>query len=534
MGMSLNLDQLPDDIAELKRLLVARTAELATARNGLVVSALQIEKLKAQVARLKREVFGASSERLARELEQLELRLEEAEAAQAEAAAAISGAVEPSAADDEPQSPEAPETKQRRQLPAELPRTTQLHEPPRVCDCNALQRKVGEDVTEILEYIPGRFEVVRHVRPATSCRICGAMAQAPMPALPIPRGQAGPSFLAHMLIAKYCDHIPLYRQAEIYARDGIDIDRGRLADWVGRMAWLLRPLADRIAEHVMAGRGIHADDTPVPVLAPGNGKTRTGRIWVYLRDERPHAGAAPPAVLYRYTPDRKGERCRAHLAAFRGHLHADGYAGFAELYDVAGIGPPRVVEVACWAHARRKFFDLHKATSSAIAKEALDRIGALFDIEQTIAGQPPAQRAGVRQSKARPKLDALLIWFDEQLTLIPGKSELAGAIRYARSRWEALTRYCDDGRLEISNNAAENAIRPVALGRKNWLFAGADSGGERAAIFYTLIRTAKLNGLEPEAYLRNLLACIGEHPINRLDELLPWNSCRQATQSVAA
>jgi hypothetical protein len=220
-----------------------------------------------------------------------------------------------------------------------------------------------------------------------------------MPALPIPRGQAGPGFLAHVLIAKYCDHIPLYRQAEIYRRDGIDIDRGRLADWVGRMAWLVKPLADRIAAHVMAGRVIHADDTPVPVLAPGNGKTRTGRIWVYLRDERHHAGAVPPAVLYRYTPDRKGERCHAHLASFRGHLHSDGYAGFAELYDVAGMGPPRVVEVACWAHARRKFFDVHKATGSAIAKEALDRIGALFDIERTIAGLPPEQRAGLRQSK---------------------------------------------------------------------------------------------------------------------------------------
>jgi transposase len=527
--MSLTPDQLPDDIAELKRRLIVQSAELTAAKNGLLVSTLEVEKLKAQIGRLKRQTFGATSERIAREIEQLELRLEEAEAAQAEAAAAM-----PATADDTPpQSPEAPAKKPRRQLPTDLPRRTELHEPPRNCDCDAVQRTVGEDVTEILEYIPGRFEVVRHVRPATSCRICGAMAQAAMPALPIPRGQAGPGLLAHIAIAKYCDHIPLYRQAEIYARDGVDLDRGMLADWIGRMAWLLKPLAERIGAHVMAGRAIHADDTPVPVLAPGRGKTRTGRIWVYLRDERPHAGTAVPAVLYRYTPDRKGERCRAHLAAFRGFLHADGYAGFGELYAVAGVGPPCVVEVGCWAHARRKFFDVHQANGSAIAREALERIGVLFDIERGIAGLAPERRAAIRQSRAKPLLDALATWLDAQLQRIPGKSELAGAIRYARSRWQALTRSCDDGRLEISNNAAENAIRPIALGRKNWLFAGSDAGGERAAIFYTIIRTARLNGLEPETYLRDLFARIGEHPINRLDELLPWNSA-QSTMRAAA
>ena len=397
-------------------------------------------------------------------------------------------------------------------------------------------------MTEILEYVPGRFEVVRHVRPAYSCRSCEAMMQAPMPSLPIPRGQAGAGLLAHVAIAKYCDHVPLYRQAEIYARDGVDLDRATLADWVGRIAWLVRPLADRIGEHVMAGSVIHADDTPIPVLAPGNGKTKTGRLWVYLRDERPHAGSCgthasgmtPPAVLYRYTPDRKGEHCRAHLAPFGGHLHADGYAGFQELYESAEGVPPAIIEVACWAHARRKFFDVHHKNGSPIAKQALDKIGGLFDVERLIAGQVPEQRGRIRHDHARPKLDALKLWFDEQLKRIPGKSDLAGAIRYARSRWDALTRYVDDGRLEISNNAAENAIRPLKLGAKNWLFLGSDPGGERAAIFYTLIRTAKLNGVEPEAYLREVLTRIGEHPINRIDELLPWNIARPATQSVAA
>jgi transposase len=527
--MSLTPDQLPDDIAELKRRLIVQSAELVAAKSGLLVSTLEVEKLKAQIGRLRRQSFGAASERIAREIEQLELRLEEAEATQAEAAAAMPA----TANDTPPQSPDRPGKKPRRQLPADLPRRTELHEPPRSCDCDAVQRKVGEDVTEILEYIPGRFEVVRHVRPATSCRICGTMAQAPMPALPIPRGQAGPGLLAHVAIAKYCDHIPLYRQAEIFARDGVDLDRAMLADWIGRMAWLLKPLAERIGAHVMAGRAIHADDTPVPVLAPGKGKTRTGRIWVYLRDERPHAGDAMPAVLYRYAPDRKGERCRAHLAAFRGFLHADGYAGFSELYAGAGVGPPCVVEVGCWAHARRKFFDVHQANGSAIAREALERIGVLFDIERGIAGLAPERRTAIRQSKAKPQFDALAAWLDAQLQRIPGKGELAGAIRYARSRWQALTRYCDEGRLEISNNAVENAIRPIALGRKNWLFAGSDNGGERAAIFYAIIRTAKLNGIEPEAYLRDLFTRIGEHPINRIDELLPWNTAQSVMRAAA-
>jgi hypothetical protein len=267
---------------------------------------------------------------------------------------------------------------------------------------------------------------------------------------------------------------------------------------------------------------IHADDTPVPVLAPGRGKTRTGRLWVYLRDERQHAGPGPPAVLYRYTPDRRGERCREHLAAFRGHLHADGYSGFADLYRSADGKPAGVTEVACWAHVRRGFFDFHKATGSVIAREALDRIGVLFDIERTIAGRCAERRREVRQALARDKLEDFAKWLDAQLTLIPGKGDLAKAIRYARSRWAALSAYVDDGRLELSNNAAENAVRPVTLGRKNWLFAGSDSGGERAAIMLTSLRTAKLNGVEPEAWMRDVLRRIASHPINRLDELLPW------------
>ena len=546
MRMPLTLDQLPDDMAALKALLVAKDAELTAAKNGLVITQLTIEKLKAQIAKLRREKFGASSERVDRVLAQLELALEEAETAKAEAIAMLPQQPEPEAAlllaeGSAPAGSEGTPKKKRRQLPPEFPRHDVVHAPPGVCKtCGGSNlRTVSETVTEVLAYVPARFEVVRHVRPACSCRKCETMVQAPMPELPIPRGMVDASFLAHIVVAKFCDHLPLYRQAEIYARSGLDIDRSQLAEWLGHVAWLLKPLVERIADHVMAGRVIHADDTPVDVLAPGAGKTKTGRLWVYLRDERNHAGSAPPAVLYRYTPDRKGEHCRAELADFTGWLHADGYAGFGRLYEIAGMkssdaallhGPPRVAEVACWSHVRRGFWDEWASHKSAIAKEALDRIGAMFDIERTIAGAPPDIRRAVRQRTARPRIDELAIWLDAQLQKIPGKSDLAGAIRYARSRWHALTRYLDDGRLEISNNAAENQIRPAAVGRKNWLFCGSDAGGERAAAFYTLVRTARLNGVEPEAWLTDVTARIGAHPINRLAELLPWNWQSPATR----
>jgi transposase len=353
MCMPLAPDQLPDDIAELKRRLIATTAELSAttaelsattaelsaAKNGLVITQLTIEKLKAQIARLKRVQFGASSERMDRAIEQLELALEEAEAAKAEAVAATTQpATEQPSISVEATAAATPEKKKRRRLPPELPRRDVVHLPPDICKrCGGTElSNVSESVTEVLSYVPGRFEVARHVRPACSCRKCETMMQAPMPALPIPRGMVDASFLAHIAVAKFCDHIPLYRQAGIYARSGLEIDRSQLAEWLGHVAWLLAPLVELIARHVMAGRAIHADDTPVPVLAPGAGKTKTGRLWVYLRDERPHAGIAPPAVLYRYTPDRKGEHCRKELANFTGWLHADGYSGFARLYEIAG------------------------------------------------------------------------------------------------------------------------------------------------------------------------------------------------------
>ena len=534
LGMQIDLANLPTDTASLHEIIAAqaaeaaaREAELAAAKAGLMAKALELEKLRQQIAWLRRQQFGRSSEKIARTIEQLELKLEELEAeapaaTPADEAPATANAL-PTSADEQSSSPE-PAKRVRRALPAHLATRNIVHEPSCTCPaCGGEMRKVGEDVTEVLDYIPGRFEVVRHIRPALSCRRCERMVQSPMPSLPIERGQAGPGLLAHILVGKYCDHLPLYRQSGIYARDGVELDRATMASWVGKVASLTAPLVEAVAGHVMAAEKLHADDTPVPVLAPGNGKTKTGRLWVYLRDERPYAGEAPPAVVYRYSPDRRGEHPRAHLTRFKGFLHADGYSGFGPLYESKSSEPATVTEVACWAHVRRKFFDIHAENKAPIAAEALERIGRLFDVERAVMGRPPQQRLLIRQSAARPLVNDLATFLDASLATISGRSELAKAIRYARSRWAALTRYLDDGTLEISNNAAERAIRPLALGRKNYLFAGSDEGGDRAAAMYTLIETAKLNGLDPELYLREVLRRIADHPINRISELLPWN-----------
>ena len=520
--MALDPANLPTDIDALHRIVLAQEAELAAARAGLMAKALEIEKYKLQIARLRRMQFGRSSEKIERTIEQLELKLEELEAETAVSGDTPAIGEQPAAAEQSSQAER--KRSERRNLPAHLPARDVVHEPSCACPaCGGEMRKVGEDVTKILDYIPGHFEVVRHVRPAFSCRCCESMVQEPMPSLPIERGQAGAGLLAHILVGKYCDHLPLYRQSGIYAREGVELDRATMAAWVGKVTALASPLVEAVADHVMAAEKLHVDDTPVPVLAPGTGKTKTGRLWVYLRDERPVGGRAPPAVVYRYSPDRKGEHPRAQLAGFHGFLQADGYSGFGALYKTADGQPADVTEVACWAHVRRYFYDIHAETNASIAGEALQRIGQLFDVERAAMGRAPEQRRLLRQSSARPIIDRLAAFLDASLAQISGRSELAKAIRYARSRWTALTRYLDDGTLEISNNAAERAIRPLALGRKNYLFAGSDAGGERAAAAYTLIETAKLNGLDPEAYLREVIGRIADHPINRIAELLPWN-----------
>ena len=512
--MSLDVSALPDDVETLRAIVAAQAAELA-AKDSLIGT------LRLQLARLRRMQFGRSSERLAGAIEQLELALEDLEAEEAGAGLGAAGdddaASQPAPAKDKPA---------RRPLPDHLPREVVQHPAPGACPaCGGSLRLLGEDVTEILDWVPGRFRVVRHVRPKCSCRLCEAICQAPAPSLPIRRGRAGPGLLAHVLVSKYADHLPLYRQAEIMAREGVELSRSTLADWVGQCAALLRPLVDALARHVLAGAVLHADDTPVPVLAPGAGKTRTARLWAYVRDERPWGGPAPPAVLYRYSPDRRGEHPRTQLAGFRGMLQADGYAGFDGLYEGG-----RVVEAACWAHVRRRFYDLHVTGTAPLATEAVRRIAALYEVERDILGRPPHERARERQARAGPVLDALHTWLTATLARVPGQGDLARAIRYALNRWTALARYQGDGRLAIDNNAAERAIRPLTLGRKNWLFCGSDPGGTHAAAVMSLLESAKLNRIDPEAYLRHVLTHIADHPMSRIVGLLPWNIANLPTR----
>src|ERR1035437_5220571 len=528
-GVLPNLEAL--DPSELKALLLAQHAqifsnrkqiatqqqEILSQREQLASRDAEIGHLQLLIAKLRRMQFGRSSEKLNRQIEQLELRLGELEASRTieveslEPIAAVLAMARPV----------------RRPLPAHLPREVREYLPKQeTCpDCGGKLKRLGDDVSEILEYVPASLKVIRYVRPKLACACCDRIVQAEAPRRPIERGMAGPALLAHVLVSKYCDHLPLYRQSEIYARSGVELECSTLADWVGGTSQLLAPLVEALRRHVLSAAKLHANDTPVPVLAPGNGKTKTGRLWTYVRDDRPAGEATPAAVWFAYSPDRKGEHPQAHLGNFTGTLQADGYAGFDAVYETG-----RIQEAACWAHVRRKFYDLHVAHKSPVAAEAIERIAALYAIEKEIRGHPAEQRRQVRETRARPLLDSLKQWLEETLGKLSRKSDTALAVRYALSRWDALLRYVDDGCIEIDNNAAERSLRTVALGRKNYLFAGSDAGGERAAAIYSLIGTAKLNGLDPEAYLRNVLSRIADHPINRVEELLPWKFVAEAAE----
>jgi transposase len=522
--MSLAADSLPTDLAAAHEMimdqheaLLAAEARASAAESEAKFRALLIEKMKYTIAKLRHEKFGQSSERGA-VLEQLELALAELEedASQAETAAQLAAKAAKIAVHSFERRKPA-----RRPLPEQLPRERIVYPAPAACPCcGGILHKIGEDVTETLELIPRQWKVIQHVREKFSCRCCESITQPPAPSHPIARGRAGPGLLAQVLYAKYGLHLPLNRQSTAYAWEGIELDVSTLADWVGACAATLMPLVEAIRAHVFAAERIHADDTTVPVQAKG--KCRIGRLWTYVRDDRPFGGPAAPAAALFYSPDRGGEHPEQHLANYAGLMQADAYAGFNKLYQTTRKPGP-VIEAACWAHARRKFFDLARLQKAPIAIEAVERIDVLFAIEREINGLGPQQRLEVRGERSRPLIGELEAWLREQRRRLSSKSETAKAIDYSLKRWPALTRFLDDGRVCMSNNAAERILRCVAVGRHNWTFAGSDEGGHRAAAIYTLIETAKLNDTDPQAWLADVLARLPDHPARRISDLLPWN-----------
>ncbi len=523
---------LAERVATLEAALAGAEVRASAAEARATSSEALIAHLKLQIAKLSRQQFGPRSERSRRLLDQMELQLEELEATAtedellAEAAAARTTTV-------------AGFTRKRpsrKPFPEHLPRERVVIAAPSSCACCGGTRlsKLGEDVTETLEAVPRSWKVIQHVREKFSCRDCETIAQAPAPFHVIPRGWAGPSLLAMILFEKFGAHQPLNRQAERYAREGVDLSLSTLADQVGACTLVLRPLFERLEAHVLAAERVFGDDTTVPVLAKG--KTDIARCWVYVRDDRPFAGAAPPAAVFYYSRDRRGEHPTAHLRGWAGVLQADAYSGYGELYAAQRLPAP-VLEAACWAHARRKFFVLADIAASArrkaqgktpavispMALEAVRRIDALFEIERAINGQGADQRQAVRQELSAPLLADLQTWMALQRAKLSRGADLAKAMDYMLKRWTAFSRFTDDGRICLTNNAAERALRGIALGRKSWLFAGSNRGGERAAFMYSLIVTAKLNDIDPQAWLADVLARIADQPAQKLDELLPWN-----------
>jgi transposase len=479
----------------------------------------EVEKLQLIIKQLTRSRYGAQSEKL--DPEQLQLVLEEVEQSLGAARTVVSEPPTDKTATVERKPPQ----RNRGALPAHLPRVEIVInvEDKRCPCCGGAMHVIGEDVAEMLDVIPALYRVKVIRRPRYACRRCeGAVVQAPAPERPLTGGMATEALLAQVLVAKYSNHLPLYRQAQIFARHGIDLDRSTLANWVGRACWWLRPLAELLLGTMLSSPKIFADDTPVPVLDPGRGRTKTGRLWSYARDDRPWQGPLPPAVAYVYSENRQGVHPRSHLAEFTGVLQVDGYTGFNRL---TGERPAGRVELAfCWAHVRRKFFDFHHATDSPIAAEALRRIAELYRIEERIRGRSSDQRASIRQAESRPLVEAMKSWLEGELGRISAKSTLAEAIRYALRHWKGLGLFLDDGRVEIDSNTVERTIRPIKLGAKNHLFAGSDGGAESWAVVASLIQTAKLNDVEPFAYLRDVLERIvsGKTKANELGSLLPW------------
>jgi transposase len=537
--MAAAADDLPDDIDALKAALLAErdraarvAAELAVAQAKASDDQALIAHQQLQIAKLTRELYGQHSERSVRLLDQMELAFEE---------------LQSSATEDELAAERATakttnvvafirKRPARQPFPEHLPRERVVEPGPATCQCcgSARLRKLGEDVTETLEVIPRQWKVIQHVREKFTCRDCEKISQAPAPFHVIARGWAGPSFLAMILFEKYGQHQPLNRQAERYAREGVPLSLSTLADQVGACCAVLSPLIERIEAHVFAAQRLHGDDTTVPVLA--RGKTDLGRCWVYVRDDRPFSGPAPPAAMFYYSRDRSGAHPVRHLADYAGILQADAYSGYNKLYE-ADRRPGPIIEAGCWVHARRPFFVLADIATNArrkaegktagvispLALEAVRRIDALFEIERSINGQSIERRQQARQELSAPLIADLEGWLHEHRPKLSRGNDLARAMDYVLKRWPAFTRFLDDGRVCLSNNAAERALRGIALGRKSWLFAGSDRGGQRAAALYSLIVTAKMNDIDPQAWLADVLARIAEHPARDIDALLPWN-----------
>lgn len=495
--MTLDLDNLPTDVALLQQIV----RDLAT----------HILSLRAKIALLRAKKYGRSSEKRGKDLEEVEQRLEETEALLSKVGVALK---------------EAQDSPKRKPLPDHLPRTETVLEPDPACpSCGGtVFRKISDDVSEVLDYVPSSLTVKRFIRPRCACVACETIVQAYAPSKTIDKGKAGPGLLAHVMIQKYQDHLPLYRQSQMYEREGIDLPRSTLSSWSLSCAQLLTPLVDEIKSFVFQGTHIHGDDTPVKVLEPGLGKTKTGRIWTYVRDGRPYGDETPPAVCYFYSPDRKGERPRDHLKDFQGVFHADAYRGYDALYQTEKNPDSSIVEAACWAHVRRKFVEVTLTTNKAtVASTVLESLSDLYTIEEEIRGLPPPERYRHRQERSKPLVETLFQTLEKAKSQIPPKSLTGQGMAYALNHRIALERFLEDGRIDIDNNAAERAIRPIALGRKNWLFAGSDTGGETAAALYTLLETLKMNKINPQLYLTKVFDRIQDYPLSKIKDLLPWN-----------
>jgi transposase len=521
-------EALPDDIDALKAALVAERAVRQQAEARASGAEAMVAYLKLVIAKMKRDRFGQSSERGRKLLDQLELQLEELEASATE----DQSAAETAATSHTAVSSFTRKKPVRSPLPAHLPRQRVIIPAPSACRCcGGKLAKLGEDITESLEVVPRQWKVIQTVREKFTCRSCEKITQPPAPFHVIARARAGASLLAMILYAKFGEHQPLNRQSQAYAREGIALDVSTLADWVGACTASLAPLVELLRLHVFGAARLHGDDTTVPVLAKG--KTITGRVWTYVRDDRPFGGPDPPAAVFFYSRNRGGEHPSRHLIDYAGILQADAYAGFNDLYQAKRLPGP-ITEAACWSHGRRKFFVIADIGNAPLAAEAVRRIDAIFAIEREINGLPADERLAARKIRIAPLVVELESWMRAERARLSRHAEVARAIDYMLKRWAAFTRFLGDGRICLSNNAAERALRGIAIGRKNWLFAGSDRGGERATAIYTLIATAKLNDVDPQAWLADVLRRIADHPASRLHELLPWHWKKPAALAAAA